>query len=208
MSTADPTTTSSTLQRASNQALLLSQPTLVVVPTSAAGSPGSAAPRLNIEDIATLAPSLLQWRLRMTVDLAKGRTRFNMSHSRSTSAAAVEATSSSARSRHFHCGSHGIHCHQAASAPGATAAMLAEDVRNRGNSWTPRDHRNRKSATVTTSRGSVPVSLLSSIFDFVLGTSPSWSLKLWTLRGRTPYRGFYDHYKKLKFHHPPLIYIV
>ena len=46
----------------------------------------------------------------------------------------------------------------------------------RGTSWGPSRYRYRKSATVTTSPPDVPVSLPSSIFDFVPGTTPSWQL--------------------------------
>ena len=51
----------------------------------------------------------------------------------------------------------------------------------------PTRYRYRKSATVTTSPPDVPVSLPSSIFDFVPGTSPSWSPKVCVSDGRTPY---------------------
>ena len=54
-------------------------------------------------------------------------------------------------------------------------------------SWRPSRYRYRKSATVTTSPPDVPVALPSSIFDFVPGTSPSWSSKVCTLHGRTLY---------------------
>ena len=50
----------------------------------------------------------------------------------------------------------------------------------------PLSYRYRKSATAAPSVTDVPVALPSSIFDFVLGTSPSWSPKVCTLRGRTP----------------------
>ena len=49
----------------------------------------------------------------------------------------------------------------------------------RRTSWGPSRYRYRKSATVTTSPPDVPVSLPSSIFDFVPGTSPSWSPKVY-----------------------------
>ena len=48
----------------------------------------------------------------------------------------------------------------------------------RRTSWGPSRYRYGKSATVTTSPPDVPVSLPSSTFDFVPGTSPSWSLKV------------------------------
>ena len=57
----------------------------------------------------------------------------------------------------------------------------------RGTSWRPSRYRYRKSATVTTSPPDVPVSLPSSIFDFVPGASPSWSSKVCVLHGHTPY---------------------
>ena len=57
----------------------------------------------------------------------------------------------------------------------------------RGTSWGPSRNRFRKSATAVASVTDVPSRLPSSIFDFVLGTSPSWSLKVWALHGRTPY---------------------
>ena len=47
----------------------------------------------------------------------------------------------------------------------------------RRTSWGSSRYRYRKSATVTTSPPDVPVSLPSSIFNFVPGTSPSWSSK-------------------------------
>ena len=53
-------------------------------------------------------------------------------------------------------------------------------------SWTPSRYRYRKSATAAPSVTDVPVALPSSIFDFVPGTSPSWSPKVCTLHGRTP----------------------
>ena len=56
----------------------------------------------------------------------------------------------------------------------------------RGTSWGPSRYRYRKSATVTTSPPDVPVSLPSSIFNFVPGTSPSWSPKVCVSDGRTP----------------------
>ena len=54
-----------------------------------------------------------------------------------------------------------------------------------GISWGPNRNRYRKSATDITSPLDVPVSLPSSIFDFVPGTSPSWSPKVLALHGRT-----------------------
>ena len=57
----------------------------------------------------------------------------------------------------------------------------------RGTSWGPNRNSFRKSATVTTWGRNVPVSLPSSIFDFVLGTSPSWSPKVYALHSRTLY---------------------
>ena len=57
----------------------------------------------------------------------------------------------------------------------------------RRTSWGPPSrYRYRKSATVTTSPPDVPVSLPSSIFNFVPGTSPSWSSKVYVSDGRTP----------------------
>ena len=53
-------------------------------------------------------------------------------------------------------------------------------------SWGPSRYRYRKSATAAPSVTNVPVALPSSIFDFVPGTSPSWSLKVYALHGRTP----------------------
>ena len=47
-------------------------------------------------------------------------------------------------------------------------------------------NRHRKSATAAPSVTDVPVALPSLIFDFVLGTSPSWSPKVYALHGRTP----------------------
>ena len=41
--------------------------------------------------------------------------------------------------------------------------------------------------SITTSPPDVPVSLPSSIFNFVPGTSPSWSPKVYVSDGRTPY---------------------
>ena len=69
----------------------------------------------------------------------------------------------------------------------------------RGTSWGPNRNRFRKSATAAPSARCAPMALPSSIFDFVPGTSPSWSLKVWALRalhGRTPYSFFapYDIY--------------
>ena len=57
----------------------------------------------------------------------------------------------------------------------------------RGTSWGPNRNRYRKSATAAPSVTDVPVALPSSIFDFVPGTSPSWSLKVWALHSRTLY---------------------
>ena len=53
----------------------------------------------------------------------------------------------------------------------------------RRTSWGPSRYRYRKSATAAPSVTDVPVALPSSIFDFVLGTSPSWSSKVCTLHG-------------------------
>ena len=58
----------------------------------------------------------------------------------------------------------------------------------RRTSWGPSRYRYRKSATAAPSVTDVPVALPSSIFDFVPGTSPSWSSKVCVLDGRTPYR--------------------
>ena len=58
----------------------------------------------------------------------------------------------------------------------------------RGTSWGPSRNRFRKSATAVASVTDVPSRLPSSIFDFVPGTSPSWSLKVCVSDGRTPYR--------------------
>ena len=52
--------------------LLMSQPTLVVVTTSAVTSAGSAAPRLDVDQLAMHAPGLLHWRLRKAVEITKG----------------------------------------------------------------------------------------------------------------------------------------
>ena len=57
----------------------------------------------------------------------------------------------------------------------------------RGTSWGPSRYRYRKSATAAPSVTDVPVALPSLIFDFVLGTSPSWSPKVYALHGRTLY---------------------
>ena len=54
-------------------------------------------------------------------------------------------------------------------------------------SWGPSRYRYRKSATAAPSVTNVPVALPSSIFDFVPGTSPSWSSKVCALSGRTLY---------------------
>ena len=64
----------------------------------------------------------------------------------------------------------------------------------RRTSWGPSRYRYRKSATVTTSPPDVPVSLPSSIFDFVPGTSPSWSPKVCVSDGRTRGRFSYNTY--------------
>ena len=56
-------------------------------------------------------------------------------------------------------------------------------------SWGPSRYRYRKSATAAPSVTDVPVALPSSIFDFVPGTSPSWSSKVYVSDGRTPYLG-------------------
>ena len=53
--------------------------------------------------------------------------------------------------------------------------------------WGSSRYRYRKSATAAPSVTNVPVALPSSIFDFVPGTSPSLSLKVWALHSRTPY---------------------
>ena len=57
----------------------------------------------------------------------------------------------------------------------------------RGTSWGSSRYRYRKSATAAPSVTNVPVALPSSIFDFVPGTSPSWSPKVCVSDGRTPY---------------------
>ena len=57
----------------------------------------------------------------------------------------------------------------------------------RGTSWGPSRYRYRKSPTAVRRVTDVPTVLPSSIFDFVPGTSPSWSPKVWALHGRTPY---------------------
>ena len=54
-------------------------------------------------------------------------------------------------------------------------------------SWGPSRYRYRKSATAVRRVTDVPTVLPSSIFNFVPGTSPSWSSKVCTLHGRTPY---------------------
>ena len=56
----------------------------------------------------------------------------------------------------------------------------------RRTSWGPSRYRYRKSATAAPSVTNVPMALPSSIFDFVPSTSPSWSPKLYALKGRTP----------------------
>jgi hypothetical protein len=48
----------------------------------------------------------------------------------------------------------------------------------RGTSWGPSRDRYRKSATAVRRVTDVPTVLPSSIFDFVPGTSPSWSPKV------------------------------
>ena len=58
----------------------------------------------------------------------------------------------------------------------------------RGTSWGPSRYRYRKSATAVRRVTDVPTVLPSSIFNFVPGTSPSWSSKVCTLHGRTPYK--------------------
>ena len=55
----------------------------------------------------------------------------------------------------------------------------------RRTSWGSNRNRYRKSATAAPSVTDVPVALPSSIFDFVPGTSPSCSLKVYALHGRT-----------------------
>ena len=57
----------------------------------------------------------------------------------------------------------------------------------RRTSWRPSRYRYRKSATAAPSVTGVPVALPSSISDFVPGTSPSWSSKVYVSDGRTPY---------------------
>jgi len=57
----------------------------------------------------------------------------------------------------------------------------------RRTSWGPSRYRYRKSATAVRRVTDVPTVLPSSIFDFVLGTSPSWSPKVCVLHGHTPY---------------------
>ena len=57
----------------------------------------------------------------------------------------------------------------------------------RGTSWGPSRYRYRKSATAVRRVTDVPTVLPSSIFDFVPGTSPSWSSKVCVLHGHTPY---------------------
>ena len=58
---------------------------------------------------------------------------------------------------------------------------------NSGTSWGANRNRFQKSATEVTCLRDVPRSLPSSIFDFVPGTPPSWSPKVWVLHGRTLY---------------------
>ena len=57
-------------------------------------------------------------------------------------------------------------------------------------SWRPSRYRYRKSETAAPSVTDVPVSLPPSIFDFVLGTSPSWSPspRKYTRYTATPFR--------------------
>ena len=57
----------------------------------------------------------------------------------------------------------------------------------RRTSWGPSRYRYRKSATAVRRVTDVPTVLPSSIFDFVPGTSPSWSSKVCALSGRTLY---------------------
>ena len=57
----------------------------------------------------------------------------------------------------------------------------------RGTSWEPSCYRYRKSATAVRRVTDVPTVLPSSIFNFVPGTSPSWSPKVCVSDGRTPY---------------------
>ena len=57
----------------------------------------------------------------------------------------------------------------------------------RRTSWGPSRYRYRKSATAVRRVTDVPTVLPSSIFDFVPGTSPSWSPKVCVSDGRTPY---------------------
>ena len=93
--------------------LLMIQPRLVVVTTSAATSSGSEARRLNVEELATHAPGLLHWRLCKTVEFAKSCAIVDISHARSTSAAAVAATFLSRRADHLHYASDSIDSRQA-----------------------------------------------------------------------------------------------
>ena len=55
----------------------------------------------------------------------------------------------------------------------------------RGTSWEPSCYRYRKSATAVRRVTDVPTVLPSSIFNFVPGTSPSWSPKVCVSDGRT-----------------------
>ena len=54
---------------------------------------------------------------------------------------------------------------------------------NSGTSWGANRNRFQKSATEVTCLRDVPRSLPSSIFDFVPGTPPSWSPKVYTVKG-------------------------
>ena len=60
---------------------------------------------------------------------------------------------------------------------------------NRRTSWSSTECGNQKSATAVASVINVPSRLPSSIFDFGLSTSPSWSSNPDVSRGRTPYSG-------------------
>ena len=58
----------------------------------------------------------------------------------------------------------------------------------RRTSWGPSRYPYRKSASAVRRVTDVPTVLPSSIFDFVPGTSPSWSPKVCVSDGRTLYR--------------------
>ena len=68
----------------------------------------------------------------------------------------------------------------------ADGADRRAECGKRRTSWGSKRNRYRKSATAAPSVTDVPVALPSLIFDFVLGTSPSWSLKVCVLHGHTP----------------------